>query len=265
MCLPLVVNPVSCSNVVKPPTLFNCPPLGHHFAQPKTELTPSNGDGWKFFSNVTVQSSAAPDPSVAQDLRTVNLSDLNDFSFSNFSPSAPSQSDSGSRRDGTGANGAGGVAVQEVQNTFVSSIGLIDESEILDFSSFHEAQTPDVENINTDDLQALLGQSGLPGEGPSTSVCHPITAVNMAVDNTLGSNGAEQAARNINNGSWMNYPPSIASFLMNEQMSDPGMTSASATSIGLDETDVLNSMDEDRLMSIFTSGNQVGFLSGHPT
>ncbi|MCJ8749030.1 hypothetical protein PDJAM_G00171490 [Pangasius djambal] len=263
---PPVVNPVSCMGAVKTPPLFSTPPPGHLFTQTKTEPTPSNEDGWKFFSNVTVQPSAASAPSVTQDFRTVNLSDLHDFSFPTFPPTAPDQSDSGSRRDGTSANAAGTTVAQEVQNTFAPSINLMDENEIPEFPSFSEAQTSDVENINTDEFQALLGQSGLPGDGtPATSVCHANAVGNMTVDNALGSNGAEQVARNMGNGTWMSFPPSIISLLQNEQMTDTGLPSTSATPVTLDDMDIMNSMDEERLMSIVNCSNQVSFLSGHPT
>lgn len=266
VCLPLVVNPVSC---VKPP-LYSTPAPGHLFTQPKTEPAPSNGDGWKFFSNVTVQPSAAPAASVAQDFRTVNLSDLHDniFStFSSFSPAVPDQSDSGSRRDGTGANAVGTAVAPETQTPFATPIGLIDEHEIPEFPSFSENQSSDMEHINTDEFQALLGQSGLPGDGASAaSVCHANAAGNMAVDNILGSNGAEQVARNVGNGNWMmSFPPSIVNLLQNEQMTDTGLPSTSAPPLGLDEMDMLNSMDEDRLMSILNSSSQANFLSGHST
>lgn len=270
MCLPLVVNPVSCINPVKPPSLFSSPAPGHLFTQTKTEPTPSNGDGWKFFSNVTVQPSTAPTPSVTQDVRTINLSDLHDFSFQNFPPSAPDQSDTGSRRDGTGVNGAGNPMAQEVQNTFPTSMGLMDENEIPEipeFPSFSEAHTSDVENINTDEFQALLGQSALPGDGTSVnSACHAGAAGNVtAIENVLGSSGVEQVARNLGNGTWMNFPPSIASLLQSEQLMDAGLPGTSATPVVLDDYDMLNSMDEDRLMSILNSGTQVAYLSGHPT
>ncbi|KAK3507458.1 hypothetical protein QTP70_021826 [Hemibagrus guttatus] len=255
---PPVMNPVPCINVAKPPSLFNTTPPGHLFTQTKTEPTPSNsGDGWKFFSSVTVQPSSAPDPSVAQDLRTVNLSDLHDFSYPNFPSSAPDQSDTSRRGDGTGANGAGTTVAQEVaQSTFPSF-----DNDILDFPSFSEAQTSDVENINTEEFQALFNQSGLPGEGPATvSICHANAVGNQTIDNASGSNNAEQVARN---GTWMSFPPSIISFLQHEPM-DSGMTATPVQHI-LDDTDMLNSLDEDRLMSIINNGNQTSFLTGHPT
>ncbi|KAF4071430.1 hypothetical protein AMELA_G00273200 [Ameiurus melas] len=259
---PPVVNPVSCMGAGNPPSLFNTPAPGLLFTQTKTESTPSNGDRWKFFTNVKVQPSAVPAPSVTQDFPTVNLSDLHDFSFPTFPHSIPDQSDSGSRRDGTGANGPGTMVAQEVQNTYASSINLID-NEIPEFPSFSEAQTSDVENINTDDFQALLGQSG---DGTSAaSVCHANAAGGMVVDNALGSSGAEQAARNLGNGTWMSFPQSIVNFLQNEPMPDAGMAGTSTVADDLEEELEFPSLDDDRLMSIFNSGNQVSFLSGHPT
>lgn len=254
VCLPLVVNPVSCIGQVKPPSLFSTSDPGHLFTHTKTEPAPSNGEGWKFFSNVTVQPSAAPAPSVTQDFGTVNLSDLHGFTFPAFPPSTSDQSDPGSRRDGGGANGAGNTVAQEVQNTFVSSMGLMGESEIPEFPSFSDAQVSDVDIIDNEEFRALLGQSGLSGEGASaSSACHASAAGNMTVDNT----GVDPLSRNLGNGTWMNYPPSIASLLQNEQMTD--------TPVNLDDTDMLNSVDEDRLMSILNSTNQVPYLSGHPT
>lgn len=256
VCLHLVVNPVSCMGPAKQPSLYSTPAPGHLFTQTKPEATPSNGDSWKFFSSVTVQPSAASAQSVTQDFRTVNLSDLHDFAFSNFPP--PAQSDSGSRRDGARANGTGNIVAQEGQNAFASSMGLMDENEIPEFPSFSEAQTSDVENINTDDFQAMLGQSGLPGDGTSaTSACHANTA------GTMGSSGVEQVPRNLANGTWMTFPPSIVNLLQSEQMTDTGLPSTPIASVALDDMDMLNSIDEDRLMSILNSGNS--FMSGHPT
>lgn len=266
MCLPLVVNSVSCIGPVKPPSLFSTSAPGHLFTQTKNEPTPSNGEGWKFFSNVTVQPSAAPATSVAQDFGTVNIADLHDFTFPTYPPSAPDQSDSGSRRDGTGTNGTGNTVAQDVQNTFVSSMGLLDVNEMPEFPSFSEAQPSDVDTIDTAEFQALLGQSGLSGEGTlASSAFHANAAGSMTADNTLGSSGVEQGARNLGNGTWMNFPPSIISFLQNEQMTDAGLPCIPAPPAALDDADVLNSMDEERFMSILNSGTQATFMSGHPT
>uniref|UniRef100_A0A2U7QRB6 p65 n=1 Tax=Tachysurus fulvidraco TaxID=1234273 RepID=A0A2U7QRB6_TACFU len=254
---PPVVNPVTCMNVMKPTPMFNTPPPGHLFTQPKTELMPSNGDGLKFFSSIPVQPSAAPD--ISTELRTVNLSDLHDFPYSNFPSSAPDQSDTIRRGEGTGANGASTTASQEVQNTFRSF-----DNDILNFPSFSEAQTSDVENINTADFQALFSQSGLHGEGPSNaSACHANMAGNTTADSASCSGGAEQASRNLDNEPWMSFPTSIINYLQNEPMVQSATPVTPIQQI-LDDTDIMNSLDEDRLMSILHNGNQ-NFLSGHPT
>ncbi|KAF7686861.1 transcription factor p65 [Silurus meridionalis] len=246
--VPPVVNPVSCIGAAKT-HLFSSPAPGQLFqTQTKTEPAPSNGDGWKFLNNVTT--------AMTQSFRTVNLSDLNDFSFSTFHHPTPDQSDTGSRRDL-----AGTILAQEGPTTF----SINDEGEIPEFPSFSEAQTSDVENINTDEFQALLGQSGLHGDSTSaTSVCQANTAANVTIDNALGSNGSEQVGRNVTNGPWMNFPPSIVSLLQNEPITDTEFPGTSAPS-ALDDMDMLTSMEEDRLMSIFDGNNQVGFMSGHPT
>ncbi|XP_026990627.2 transcription factor p65 [Tachysurus fulvidraco] len=254
---PPVVNPVTCINVTKPAPMFNTPPPGLLFTQPKTELMPSNGDQWKFFSNIPVQPSAAPDPST--ELRTVNLSDLHDFPYSNFTSSAPDQSDTSRRGEGTGANGARTTAAQEVQTTFTSF-----DNDILNFPSFSEAQNSDVENINTAEFQALFNQSGLPGEGPSNaSACQANVAGNTTADSASCSGGAEQASRNLDNEHWMSFPSSIINYLQNEPMVQSATPVAPIQQI-LDDTDIMTSLDEDRLLSIINNTNQ-NFLSGHPT
>lgn len=267
MCLPLVVNPVSCVGPMKAQSVFTSSTPGLLFTQPKPEPASSNTEGWKFFSNVTVQPSpAVPASSSTQDFHTVNLSDLHDFSFPNFVAPAPDQTDMSSRRDGPGGNGAATATTQEVQNTFAS---MMDVNEIPEFPSFSEAHPSDVENINTDEFQALLGQSGLAGE--TSSVCH----VNASGNAAMVPNDVEQVDRNMGNGTWMSFPPSIVNLLQNQQMTDavvPGTSAADAGVSGtsgtpsvFEDLEMLNSMDEDRLMSILNVGSEVGFLSGHPT
>lgn len=259
VCLPLVVNPVSCIGPVKQPSMYSTPAPGHLFTQNKPEATPSNGE-WKFFSNVTVQPSV-PSTTPASAPSTISISDLNDFNFSTFPPSAPDQSDSGSRRDRAGANGTGNTMAQEGQAIFAPSMGLLDENEIPEFPNFPEVHEADVDNIDTEDFRALFAHSALSGDATSaTSACHTGLAAAMNIDNTLGSSGMEQVTRNLGNGTWMPFPPSIVNLLQNDQMTDAGLPSTSAT---LDDMDSINSIDEDRLMSMF--GNHIPFLSGHPT
>ncbi|XP_072525834.1 transcription factor p65 [Salminus brasiliensis] len=271
---PLVVNPVAVPSVstVKPQSFYS-PAPGHLFAQPKVEPgpAPSSGD-WKFLNSLTVQSSAPPQAS--QDFHTVNLSDLHDFSFSAFPQSAPEQANTGARRDGPGSNVTGATMAQEIQNNFNAPCGAtfreeaqLDDGELPEFPSFSEAQTSDVENINIEDFQALLGQSGITGEGSLgiRNTAASASSVAPPVLDAAASNSLNQAGNNAGNSAttWMPFPPAIMNLLQSEQMVDtqaipPG-------SPGFDDMDMINSMEEDRLMSIFNSDAQVSFLSGHPT
>nr|WLF82658.1 p65 [Tor putitora] len=197
-------------------------------AQSSLKLDPpassSTSETWKFLQSLTVDSQPKPvvfqSPSVPQDFPTVNLSDLQDFPLSSFitaeQMSAPSAAEPGP-----------GPAPQDAFS-----------DELPEFPSFSEVHGSDVDNINIEDFQALLGQSGLPGEArPAEDPAGP------------GS-------------TWMSFPPSIASLIQSESMMESAAPVAPAV---LDDLEVLNSIDDDRFMSIFTSTNQVGFLSGHPT
>lgn len=191
------------------------PAPGQLFTQSPLKLDPpSSNDTWKFLQSLTMDSQPKPVacPSVPQDFPTVNLSDLQDFPLSSFitpeqisAPAAP-------------------------QDTF--------SDELPEFPSFSEVQGSDVDNINIEDFQALLGQSCLPGEA-------------RPAEDPTGTGST-----------WMSFPPSIANFIHSENMMESTAPAAPAV---LDDLEVLNSIDEDRFMSIFTSTNQVGFLSGHPT
>ncbi|KAL7855675.1 hypothetical protein AOLI_G00192790 [Acnodon oligacanthus] len=272
-----VVNPLASSSIpaVKTQPFFSTVP-GHLFAQPKVEPTsaPSAGDTWKFLNSLTVPSTTpAVPPPVSQDFHTVNLSDLHDFSFSSFPQSTPEQADNSARRDGLGSNVAGVSVAQEIQNNFSTQSAAPfreepqpDDNDLPEFPSFSEAQTSDVDNINIEDFQALLGQSVLAGEGAS-GIGNSASASSAATPagDTMASNGSNQVGNNMGNNAttWMNFPPSIVSLLQSEQMANA--QPVSAASVGFDDIDVITSMDEDRLLSIFNSGGQVSFLSGHPT
>ncbi|KAI4900876.1 hypothetical protein NFI96_019640, partial [Prochilodus magdalenae] len=271
--VPPAVNPVAAASVPAANTqpFFSAVP-GHLFAQPKVEPTPapSPGETWKFLNSLTVPL-ATSTTAVSQDFHTVNLSDLHDFSFNPFPQSTTEQVDTSARRDGPGSNVAGATVAQDIQNNFSTQTGAtfreepqLDDTELPEFPSFSDAHTPDMDNINVDEFQALLGQSVLAGEGPSgigNSASASSTAI-AATDN-VASSGSNQVGNNAGNNAttWMSFPPSIVSLLQSEQMANADSTGH----VGFDDMDMLNSMDEDRLMSIFNSGTQVGFLSGHPT
>lgn len=258
---------------VKPQTSSFFPPApGQLFAAPaqtsrKPEPPTSTGDAWKFLQSLTVdpQPKAAPantftshstaPAGLAQDFSTVNLSDLNDFTLTNFitsdQMSAPVAAEP--------VQSAAATVSQEVHNMFATGPFRVDgDDELPEFPSFSEVQGSDVDNINIEDFQALLVQSGLPGEaglGMGKPACHGSAA----------SDAQEPAADHAGNGStWMSFPPSIANLIQNESMMENAAPPAPAAT-DLDDLEVLNSIDDDRFMSIFTSSNQVGFLSGHPT
>ncbi len=189
------------------------PQTSSFFAQSSLKLDPPGpSDTWKFLQSLTVDSQPKPvvfpSPSAPQDFPTVNLSDLQDFTLNSFiAAETPSAA----------------VPGPGPQDAF--------SDELPEFPSFSEVHGSDMDNINIDDFQALLGQSGLrPAEDPGST--------------------------------WMSFPPSIANLIQSENMKE---STADAGQAVLDDLEVLNSIDDDRFMSMFTGSNQVGFLSGHPT
>ncbi|KAK2913195.1 hypothetical protein Q8A67_001594 [Cirrhinus molitorella] len=264
----------SAGSLVKPPTSSFFPSApGQLFAAPaqssrKPEPPTSTSDTWKFLQSLTVVSepkapaanafasqSAAP-AGLTQDFPTVNLSDLHDFTLNNFM--APDPMSAPVAAEPVQSAVATGVS-QDMHNTFTGGPFRVDpDDELPEFPSFSEVQGSDVDNINIDDFQALLVQSVLPpdsGLGMGKPACHGSAA----------SEAPEAAGDHAGNGStWMSFPPSIASLIQNENMMESSAPPAPASAV-LDDLEVLNSIDDDRFMSIFTSSNQVGFLSGHPT
>ncbi|KAL0189804.1 hypothetical protein M9458_016903, partial [Cirrhinus mrigala] len=200
----------------------------------KPEPSTSTGDAWKFLQSLSVdtQPKAAAantftSQSAAQDFSTVNLSDLHDFTLNNFITSDQMSAP---------------VAAEPVQNVAAVAVvsqdvhNVVDgDDELPEFPSFSEVQGSDVDNINIEDFQALLVQSGLPGEvglGMGKPACHGSTA----------SDAQEPAADHAGNGS------TIASLIQNESMMESAAPPA-ATSAVLDDLEVLNSIDDDRFMS----------------
>ncbi len=185
-----------------PGQLFTpAPAPGQLFTQSPLKLDPpSSNDTWKFLQSLTMDSqpkpAAFPSPSVPQDFPTVNLSDLQDFPLSSFI--TPEQIST------TGTAAA-------PQDTF--------SDELPEFPSFSEVQGSDVDNINIEDFQALLGQSCLPGEA-------------RPAEDPTGTGST-----------WMSFPPSIASLIQSESMMESAAPAAPAV---LDDLEVLNSIDDDR-------------------
>lgn len=108
-----------------------------------------------------------------------------------------------------------------------------------------------------DDLEDLLNPQIV--NHPSCQPTGPSGSSTAAQTSAASQNTSDPAS---NPGStWMNYPNSIVHLLQNEIMTD----SRPNNNQMLEDFDELMSADEDRLISIFNSGSQAGFVSGHPT
>uniref|UniRef100_A0A8C1R1Q4 V-rel avian reticuloendotheliosis viral oncogene homolog A n=1 Tax=Cyprinus carpio TaxID=7962 RepID=A0A8C1R1Q4_CYPCA len=179
---------------------------------------------------------AASAPTAASDFPTVNLSDLHDFTLNNFishdQMSAPPPAEPVQSAAAPDSFSAGPFRVEG-------------DDEIPEFPSFSEVQSSDVDNINIEDFQALLVQSGLPGEA--------------------GLAMGKPEPEHTGNSTWMSFPPSIASLIQNESMMESAAPPAPAATGVLDDLDMLTSIEDERFMTMFTSSSQVSFLSGHPT
>lgn len=225
--------------------------------QPKANLLPT------FQMNPAPNSSSTIKPSAAHpDYTTVNVLDLHEF-FPNIAQEAianqvvPPQTTSS-------------FSLQEAQ--FRADPALVDE-DLPEFPSFSDTQVPGpLDSLNMEDLEDLLN-SRLMGEGGnSTSVMASCQQASVPKSTAAAQNGA--ASQNTPEAAapagttYMNYPNSIANLLRNEDMMVLSAGSAATNhhqSAVLDDLDELMSADEDRLMSIFNSGSQAGFVSGHPT
>ncbi|KAJ8266148.1 hypothetical protein GJAV_G00126480 [Gymnothorax javanicus] len=282
---PVVKPPVPMVPVKSEPN-FNLQP-GHMFQpQPKPEVAAPTTSAWLFQPvqqqpKPTIATSfQAPLPSAVQptvlqnflpqcptqEYHTVNLSDLYDFPFAGL-PGA--QQPGGSGND-DGRPGGGAVGRAMVTNPPASSSGgsqfgaapaaSCNEDLLPEFPSFSEV--PSLDNFSADeDFQALLGQGGIPGDGAAqgNGTPHPPTS---------------NRAHLPNQGSTlMSYPNSILSLLKTDTGSiacpapnpAPNPTPNLAPLSMLDDLPELNSLDEDRLMSILGDVRQVGFTSGQPT
>ncbi|TRY65506.1 hypothetical protein DNTS_021731 [Danionella cerebrum] len=216
----------------------------------------STGETWKFLPTLTLNSQPKPPPissftHPAHDFPTVNISDLRDFGLVANPVGVPTASL---------AESTPSVVSQDTHSSVfgINSMFRVDanlaDNEIPEFPSFSEMPGSDVDNINIEEFQALLVQSCIPGDGKPTN---PVSTSDVS------DPSAEQ-----NGSTWMSFPPSIASLIASESMMDNPVVSGSnlAKASGvLDDLEELNSIDDDRLMSIFNSNSQVGFLSGHPS
>lgn len=203
-------------------------------------------------------------PITNQDFSTVNLSELHKF-FPNIS-SAISQEQAASQ---------GGAAASQTGSSFTLQGSQFPvDSTILDddvpgFPSFDESQARGtLDSLNMDEFEDLLNPSliGDSGNTMGLSSCQQAATPSAVAQN--GSAASQNSSDPAGNpgSTWMNYPNSIVSLLQNEVMADlqPANNSNHSAPL-LDDLDELMSADEDRLISIFNSGSQARFVSGHPT
>ncbi|XP_031135350.1 transcription factor p65 isoform X3 [Sander lucioperca] len=258
--------------------------------QPKMEASPSSSAAasnqtWRIMeslnlgsqpkatpvSNFTL-SQAAPScsstaaPTANQDFSTVNLSDLHEF-FPNMS-SAMAQEPATSQGSTASSQPSSSFTMHGSQ--FRVDAALADD-DIPEFPSFSEAQAPGaLDNLNMDDFEDLLNPALMSESGNGSSMlaqasCQQAAppSSSTAAHSVASHNTSDPAG--IPGSTWMNYPNSIVNLLQNEGMIDMASNNNRQQPVVLDEFDELMSADEDRLISIFNSGSQAGFVSGHPT
>ncbi|KAM9335177.1 transcription factor p65 [Symphorus nematophorus] len=201
-----------------------------------------------------------------QDFSTVNMSDLHEF-FPNMS-SAMSQDPAASHGSTASSQSSTSFTLQGSQ--FRVDPPLVDD-DIPEFPSFSENQaTGTLDNLNMDDFEDLLNPTLMSESGNGATMLGQVTSqqAGPSGSSTAAQNGAESQNTSDpagNPGStWMNYPNSIVNLLQTGGMIDMTPNNNHRPPV-LDEFDELMSADEDRLISIFNSGSQARFVSGHPT
>uniref|UniRef100_UPI0037E7576C transcription factor p65 isoform X2 n=1 Tax=Semicossyphus pulcher TaxID=241346 RepID=UPI0037E7576C len=281
-----VVPPGASAAKHQPPYSYSQP--GQLFSvQPKVESSPSisaatTNQTWRIMESLSLgnQPKATPVPNFTmgqpqapsssattstanQDYSTVNLSDLHEF-FPNISsamaqePAAP--------QGGTASSQTGSSFTLQGPQYQVDSPLLGDD--VTEFPSFDETQARgNLDSLNMDDFEDLLNPSLMGDSGNSMvqAACHQAASISAAAQNGAAASQNSSDAANIPGSTWMNYPNSIVSLLQNEVMIDIAPNNINHRPAVLDECDELMSADEDRLISIFNSGSQARFVSGHPT
>ncbi|CAJ1086618.1 transcription factor p65 [Xyrichtys novacula] len=215
-------------------------------------------------SSTSSASSSATASTTNQDFSTVNLSDLQRF-FPNISSAIAQEQ---ATTQGGADSSQNSSAFNIMQGSQFQDTPLLDD-DIPAFPSFDEVQARGtLDSLNMDDFEDLMNPSLM---GDSTNMMALASGQQPAPSPAAAQNGAASSQNSSdpasNPGStWMNYPNSIVSLLQNEVMSDMSSTNNSNHRPAvLDEFDELMSADEDRLISIFNSGSQARFVSGHPT
>ncbi|XP_077357567.1 transcription factor p65 isoform X2 [Festucalex cinctus] len=190
-------------------------------------------------------------PVSSQEYPTVNLSDLQEF-FPGITSVITQEPPSTSQGNATSSQSTGFFPMLGSQFPVDATAA---EEGIPQFPSFSEAQASgNLDSLDMDDFVDLLNP---PDESGSAQQAGPSAAAAQNTSDPAGNPGS----------TWMNYPNSIVNLLQNESMMDilTNNSNNQQRPAVLDEFDELISVDEDHLISIFNSGSQAGFVSGHPT
>ncbi|XP_058480415.1 transcription factor p65 isoform X1 [Solea solea] len=277
-----------CASAVKPQPSYSFVQPGQLFSvQPKVEASPSIStvtinQTWKNMESLKLgpqpkatpvanfimsqapsssSSSSTTTSTANQDYSTVNLSELHEF-FPGIS-SAMAQEPSASQ----GSTASSHAAFNLHGSQFRVDAPLV-EDDIPEFPSFSEAQAQGtLDSLNMDDFEDLLnpplmsvsGNGALVMAQASCQQAAPPSSSILTQNNTLSQNTS--APPNNPGSTWMSYPNSIVNLLQSEDMIV--LPSNNHQPVVLDEFDELMSADEDRLISIFNSESQAGFVSGH--
>ncbi|XP_029381963.1 transcription factor p65 isoform X2 [Echeneis naucrates] len=274
-----VVPPINSGG--KPQAPYSYRPGQLFTVQPKVEASPSlsavtTNQTWKIMESLnlgpqlkppaaqanftitqtassTSSSSSTTTSTANQDFSTVNLSDLNEF-FPNISAMA---------QEATASQGNTAHSQTSSSFTLPGPQFRVDDDDIPEFPSFSENQAPGtLDSLNMDDFKDLLNPRLISEAQASAHQAAPPSSSAAAQNKTVSQNSDSASAPG---STWMNYPNSIVSLLQNEGMIDMASNNNHQQTPVLDEFDELMSVDEDRLISIFNSESQAGFVSGHQT
>ncbi|KAM4565231.1 transcription factor p65 isoform 2-T2 [Fundulus diaphanus] len=271
----------------QPPYSYNQP--GHLFSvQPKVEVsssisTATTSQTWKIMESLKLgpQPKANPEPTftisasvpsststntstASQDYSTVNLSDLHEF-FPNIS-SAMAQESAASQGSPAAPSQRDAISFPMQDSQFRVDHSLVDD-EIPEFPSFSDAHVQGtLDSLNMEDFADLLNPRLMNEGGPGASMLTSSQQGGPSSSAAQSSAASQNASEPANNpgSTYMNYPNSIANLLRNEDMNVLSPSNNQPPNV-LDDFDMLISGDEERLISIFNSGSQAGFVSGHPT
>ncbi|XP_028284578.1 transcription factor p65 [Parambassis ranga] len=282
-----VVPPAA--STAKPQALYSYSQPGQLFSvQPKAEASSplsssATSQTWKIMESLnlgpqpkanpgpTFQMSqpAAPSSSINTSAANTEYSTVNVADLHEFFPMSSGVTQELALPQGNVASSqtASSFSMQSTQFRVDAPLG---DEDIPEFPSFSEAQVPGtLDSLDMGEFEDLLNHRLMNEVGNGTSMLQQSSCQQAAPHGSSIAAQSNAASQNTcdptsNPGStWMNYPNSIVSLLQNEAMIGMASNNNNHGAPALDDLDEL--MDEDRLISIFNSGSQPGFVSGHQT